>query len=217
MRRGASTNVIVAQSMALALAVAGAWALGVRPLCSRLDLARSELEGAQAETAQIRASLDTDSLPAQNAIRTISDHTTRLQSLCNASSDPSVVYDTIGRMAQQHGVRVERMEPKRVAVAAAPAGSARVSKHKAKAKDADHDPAPEIEAFGFQIDATGSYSSVAALIDAIERDTGLSKVLSFRLTPSRGSDGTPRVRAIIETAHYGLDRVLTHVSAKGDQ
>ena len=215
MRNSGTSNAILAQSLALALAGAAAWALVVRPLSERLRSLQWEATSVREAVDRDRVALQADDVSASEMFESIADHTRRLQSVCDASSDSAVVYESIGRLAERSGVRVERMEPRRVTVAAAtPSRQAPVSKK--RSVEGDKKAAlPEIEAFGFTIDATGSFAGVAAFIDAIEHEIGLSKAMSFRLMPVRSMDGSSRVRAVIESAHYRLDRPLSVTSAGG--
>lgn len=216
MKRASRSKVVIAQSLALALAAAGAWALVVRPFNARLASARVELEAVRLESRSIRESLERESTPARVSIESVTDHTQSLQELCDRSGDSSRVYDLIGRIAKEHDVRIERMEPKRVNIPALALGNQRAAKKDATKGAPKSKELPSVVGFGFSIDASGSYGSLASLIDAIEHDLGMSKVIGIRLAPVRAADGSPRVRAIIDTAHYGIDRPLTHVQAKGD-
>lgn len=212
MKRASRSKVVIAQSLALALAAAGAWALVVRPFNARLESAQSELDAVRLESRSIREALELESTPARVSIESVTDHTLTLQELCDRSGDSSRIYDLVGRIAQEHDVRIERMEPKRVNIPALSSSNLRAAKKGApKGKEL-----PSVVGYGFSIEASGSYGSLASLIDAIEHDLGMSKVMGIRLAPTRAADGSPRVRAIIDTAHYGIDRPLTHVQAKGD-
>lgn len=216
MKRASRSKVVIAQSLALALAAAGGWALVVRPFNARLASARGELEAVRLESKSIRAALERESTPARVSIESVVNHTQTLQELCDRSGDSASIYDLIGRIAQEHDVRIERMEPKRVTIPALAGGNQRAAKKDAAKGAPRSKEIPSVVGFGFSIDASGSYGSLASLIDAIEHNLGMSKVIGIRLMPTRAADGSPRVRAIIDTAHYGIDRPLTHVQAKGD-
>ncbi len=222
MKSASRSKVVIAQSLALALAAAGAWALVVRPFDARLKAASAELSSVRLESQRIRESLEAESTSARVTVESVVAHTQTIQQLCDLSSDSATIYDRIGRLAEDRAVRIERMEPKRVVIPSSAAGNQRASKQGASKKGASKgDPQarqiPSVVGFGFSIDATGSYGSLASLIDAIEHELGMSKVIAIRLSPTRSDDGAARIRAIIDTAHYGIDRPLTHVHAKGEK
>lgn len=216
MKGSSRSKLVVAQSIALALAAAGAWAIVVRPLNARLGAARAELASVRRESETVRAAIERESTPARVSIQSVVDHTQKVQELCDRSTDSARIYDHIGRLAQDYGVRIERMEPKRVAIPTFAAGNQRAARKAGKKSDPLQREIPAVVGFGYSIDATGTFGSVASLIHAIEFELGMSKVIGIRLAPSRSADGSARVRAIIDTAHFGIDRPLTHVHAKGE-
>lgn len=205
---------IIAQSLGLALATAGAWAIGVRPLGTRLREHRAELASVREQEERIRAAFASETLSTEEAGRTVFEHANRLQELSAVSVDPSNVYEAIGALAKHHGARIERMEPKRGTAGTTVSGSTRSAKQRGRSKESEKNAGPAIDSYGYSIDASGSYASVASLIDSIEHETGLSSVVSFRLAPARGDDGLQRVRASIDSAHFALRHPLTHTDPK---
>lgn len=213
------TNRVIAQSLALALAAAGAWALVVRPMSERLSTIRAETVAVREESERNRESLASDAVPPEQMVEIISRHTQRLQALCDLSADTSLVYDSIGRLADASGVRVERMEPRRVNVSLGGAAASQAKPRDKASKSAKASKAtspPDVRAFGFTIDGTGEYRAVAEFVDALERELGMSKVQSFRILPVRTIDGSERVRVVLETAHYHLDKPLVAATIIGD-
>lgn len=198
---------LLGHALAVALACAGAWTLAIRPLHARLEGARADLASSTRQVEDLRRRLGSNGVNFHQAIHTISEHTSLIEQRCARSGDPSQVYDALGELARSHGVRVERIEPRKVPSSAIPAAP-----KSARVKNSDEARGPSVDAFGYEIEATGSYADVARFVNAIERDAGMSKILAFTMSPIRDARGTPIVRASVQTAHFRLSGTFAPVA-----
>ena len=201
MKRGTLSSSIVAEVLCLSLAVAGIWVLLARPLHARLERAAHDAANARSGIKRMTAVLESDPITPREATKLITTHASEIQSRCELAGDPSLLYEAIGEIARAEGVGIERMDPKRINVTSTSSTKGRGLKSERKSSDA-----PSVGALGYSIEVTGTYSEIAAFIDAIERRAGMSKVVSFRLMPGRDASNPDALRGNIETAHYGLSK-----------
>lgn len=197
----------------VALLLSASWTLVARPMQSRLDRATAEVAKAQAEIDRAASVLESDPVDPAFAMTRVTDHALRLQRMCDLSSDTGHLYETIGELARQHELSIDRMDPKRitVAVSSGPKGSATKGTKAEKGQPTS----PAVIGSGYSIEVSGAYGSIASFVESIEERTGLSKVMSFKLLPGRDLTRPDAVRATIETAHYRLSKPLIEASAKG--
>ena len=130
------------------------------------------------------------------------DRARRLAEMSRTSSDAAAIYERVMTLGARHGVRIDRMEPARVAArraAARPAGAA-----------------PVAQTIGFTVSLIADYEALGAFIDAVERDTGFSSVESIRLTPLV-IDGAELVQAVLETRHRGFPGVSSALASAKEQ
>jgi hypothetical protein len=210
MRRSSVLVTSAAEAVCLSVAIAAGWLLIARPLQSRVDKASQEVRRAHAETARMTEVLNADPISPDEAKEVVAAHAKAIQAHCDLSSDPSALYEAIGELAKAEGVGIERMEPKKINVPAPGTVGGRATKSQKKATGA-----PSIAGIGYSIEVSGSYGSIAAFVDAIERRMGMSKVITIRLWPGQDPTMPDGVRGVVETAHFRLSKPLA--SAAGGE
>lgn len=203
MRRSSVLFTSAAEAACLSVAIAAGWLLVARPLQSRVDKASQEVRRAHSETARMTEILNRDSISPDEAKKVVAAHAKAIQAQCDLSSDPSALYEAIGELAKAEGVRIERMEPKKINVPTPGTVGGRAAKSQKKAIGA-----PSIAGIGYGIEVSGSYGSIAAFVDAIERRMGMSKVMTIRLSPGRDATKPGDVEGFVETAHFRLSKPL---------
>jgi Tfp pilus assembly protein PilO len=182
-------NRFSAQVVVVMVVAAAAWHLGVRSLHFGLAEARAEgLEAAQ-EIAAHHALYGTDSARSQDALAMFTQRENALLARSALSSDAAKIYEMLGAIASARNVRIDRIEPARGPI-----------------RDAGAAPnAVKCEAIGYSIDATGEYADLISFTDAVQKDLGVTKVLSIRIGPATtASKSRTMLSASIETAHYKL-------------
>lgn len=210
MRRSSVLTMSAAEAVCLSIAIAAGWLLVARPLQSRVEKTSREVRLAHAAAARMTEMLRADSISPERATRVVAAHAEAIQELCDVSSDPSVLYEAIGELARTKGVGIDRMEPKKVKVPAPSSVAGRATKSEKKPTGA-----PSIAGVGYSIEVSGSYGSIAAFVDAIERNMGMTKVVTVRLSPGQDPTKPDAVRGVVETAHYRLSKPLA--SAAGGE
>jgi hypothetical protein len=210
----ASKRSIISHTLALSVAIGGAWFLAVRPLDARLREVRGRHERLVVQHQSALETLSLDRVSPEEVLSAVQLRSDRIATQCAISGEASSLYASIAEMASSRGMRIDRMEPKRVSLSnrVQSARPARGDRSGSAAR------APALQASGYAIEVVDSYGRVAELLGAIERELGVSKVLAFRLTPLRGADGRELVRATIDTAHYYFDAPLGVIaSAEGGE
>lgn len=196
----------------VAMLLGASWTLIARPMQYRLERAAANVAKAQAQIDEAASVLESDPMDPAVAISTVTDHALRLQRMCDSSSDAGHLYETIGELAREHGLSIDRMDPKRITVASSVAkgGSAKGAK-----VEKGQPTSPAVIGSGYSIEVSGAFGSIASFVESIEERAGLSKVMFFKLLPGRDLTRPDAVRATIETAHYRLSKPLIEASAKG--
>lgn len=185
-----------AQTLALAAACAAVWYLAARSLHVSLAQARAELAGAVNEISAHETDYPPSAGDPAKAMLDLADREKRVRDLTRVSGDAAKVYEALGVVAGSCNVRVDRIEPVRSGVRE-PRSSRQAAKPGAFAVSA--------ESTHYVIEATGQYADIARFVKALERDLGLTRVVSLRLSPAPVTPGAPpAISASIETSHYKL-------------
>jgi len=182
-----------AQTLALAAAAAAVWYVAARSRHVSLAQARGELAGAVTEIVSHESDYGPDAGNPAAAMLDLAAREKSLRDLSRVSGDAAKVYEALGVVAGSCRVRVDRIEPVRAgtrpARGASKPGALTVS----------------TESTNYVIEASGQYADLAAFVRALERDMGLTRVVSIRMAPAAVTPGEPpAISASIETAHYKI-------------
>jgi len=192
------------QALALAASAAAVWYLAARSLHVTLSQARAELESSTSEIASHGLAYGQGGGDPARAMLELADREKRIRELVRVSGDAAKVYEALGAIAGSCSVRIDRVEPMR---------SGPRDSRTPRASAASSGVSISTEATHYVIEAVGQYADIARFARAVERDLGLSRVVSLRLSPAPVTPGTPpAIAASIETAHYKLS-VAEPVSA----
>ncbi|GIK17868.1 MAG: hypothetical protein DYG93_04225 [Leptolyngbya sp. PLA2] len=171
--------------------IAGGWFGLLKPLEARLATAKAreasqelKIEAARREDAN-RAS------PPETRLRELTARAVEIDRQSRASGEPAMLYDTLTGAAASHGVRIDRLDPKRRATTANRRPGSRT----------------EIESVEYTIIAIGAFDAVARFVAQLEHEIGLTRITALRVAPRPG-DSSQEVTATIETSHYRLVRSL---------
>lgn len=203
MRRTSVLAMSATEAVCLSVAIAAGWLLIARPLQARVERVSREVRHAHAETARITELLGADPISPAEATRVVAAHAQAIQERSDVSSDPSVLYEAIGELARAQGVGIDRMEPKKINVQVPGSAAGLPAKSEKKLTGA-----PSIGGTGYSIEVSGSYGSIAAFVDAIERKMGMTKVMTIRLSPGHDPTRPEAVYGVVETAHFRLSKPL---------
>jgi hypothetical protein len=174
---------LIAAAFAGLAAACGGWAVLVRPSEASMARAISQRDGTQQELARLDPVRGLDAT-VKRLERSKSAIAARADEQAAASRDPGRLYDVYGKLAAKAGVRIERMDPTRVAPTSA-----------AKAMSG-------AETFGFSIDARGDYNNITLFLKELE-ELGFTKVTGLRVGPVDHLNRQERdeIQAIIDTMH----------------
>ncbi len=166
----------------LAVAV---WYMGIRPIERSLATERADLDRQIAELNADAAS-EASLTDAKARVTLLRGRVLSLAGWTERAGARSNAYDAFRQIAAAASVRIIRIEPKGQFVLSPQRGS----------KD------PVGEVFGHGVHVTGGFQEIAHFLDRLETDLGSSRVLSFRLAPTRGPAS---VEASIDTSHVALN------------
>jgi hypothetical protein len=162
--------------------------LGVRPLEQRLAARQADLEKAKERLAEFEQGV-ANAAPLEVEIQSLTAQARQINAWTAASGDASRLYDAFRALAAKSSVRIERVEP---------SSASRTSVPKPKPGNAS-------EVFGYTIEITGTYAAVAGFMDDCEQDLGVTKIISFHMSPNTNAgiatSADPVITAIIETSH----------------
>ena len=185
-----------AQVMAVAAVAAVGWYVAARSVHDSLSEARAELTGAIGEVSSHEVAYGPAAGDPAKAMEQLKEREARVASRAKVSGDAAKVYEALGTVAASCNVRVDRIEPVRSGVHDQRGSSS-------SARDLGF--LVSTEATHYVIDAVGHYSGLAKFVSALERDMGLTRVVSMRLSPAPVTSGDgAMITASIETAHYKL-------------
>jgi Tfp pilus assembly protein PilO len=175
--------------LAVVVAVAcAAWYFGVRPLRDSLQLKKAALMAAQQEIQEGELLLRESEREPAEVIEELQQSAEALREFWNASSDASMIYESIDTIAMRHAIIVERMEPKR-SPKGARSGSAAADE-------------PAFDQIAYSIELVGSYEGVSRFLHAIQTELGMARVDSIRVGPAATESNPNRVRASVMTTHF---------------
>jgi hypothetical protein len=172
-------------------AVCAGWYVGVRPLEQKFKEKKAELVALKKEL-ELFDEITKSAPPLNVVIDGLNARGLRTNQATALSGNATRLYDAVHDLAKMNSVRLARIEPSNGRGGAQPTAS------KGAFKGA--------EIFGYNLEVSGSFESVSRFIDACEQSLGVSKVVSFHLSPqSVGSTAKdPVVTAVIETSHLKL-------------
>jgi hypothetical protein len=174
-----------------AAAVCLVWNFVARPMEGRLAVqqvayastirAISEFEASESGTADVG--------PVITAMKARRD---AIYAWTSKSGDMTRLYEAMRRIASQHKVRIERIEPTAV----------RASGPRPDAGSKD----PSAEVFGYTVELTGTYEAVASFAAACDSQLGATKVVNVRIAAAGPSaaGAAATVSAVVETMHLKL-------------
>lgn len=195
----------LAQSLLAGVVVGALWFFLVQPL-ERAQAAReTRLEDMRREIEQFNedAAKREDPLGKLAAYEDLIASSTAWAA---ASGDQTRLYDAIRKLADAHGVRLDRVDP----------SGARMDRN-ARRSPAGSDASFRAEVQSYRLAVTGTYAQVSRFIGALGTDLGATRVLSFKLSPSTSTvrDQPGMVDAEVQTAHLKLIRVIRDADANG--
>ncbi len=181
-----------------ALAAAG-WRFIVRPLHARVQERDAMLQSMQQEVSAGNAHIQAQVTTPEAVISSLRRRADSLRETWSLSNDASRLYERFDALAHRYGVTIERIEPH------AAGGNQRVP-------DPDDD-VPVVSDLGYSIELIGTYDAVARFMRAVQGETGLVRIESFRIAPEAAGRGEPRVRASVRTMHFQISGGLAAFDA----
>lgn len=171
---------LAAQGLIACALLAGAVATISGPLRADLAEARSRLRALQRQ-AERAVGVDPSETPQAEREADPDSRAEEIRRRSERAADAGALYDSIMRLAQTHGVRVDRLEPRNQ-----------------RGKETPDRATPSTT---FAVTAAGAYDDIARFLQALESDTGFVTTVSLRMTPAPETEGAGRVLAIFETTH----------------
>jgi len=193
----AARSFLVRLVVVVALGVAG-WRFLVSPMHTRVAERRATLDAMRQEinAGSQQMQLETDT-PAQ-VIAELRRRADNLRDLWQVSSDASRLYERFDALAHRYGVTIERMEP-RTATSQGSSGP-------------DAEDAPQIAEIAYSIELLGTYDAATRFLHAVQGETGIIRVDSFRVAPETARGPEPIVRVSLRTTHYQVSAGLAAFS-----
>lgn len=172
------------------MGMCAAWYLGVRPMEQKFKDTKAELSTLRTQLALYDEIVEAEA-PLEIVIDGLSAKGRRTNQATALSGNATRLYDAVHDLASKHSVKLARIEP----------STARNNQQPISGKGLKGS-----EVFGYSIEISGTYESVCRFIDACEQNLGVSKVVSFHVSPQTvGSNSKdPVVTGIIETSHLKL-------------
>lgn len=168
------------------------WSVVVRPMRANLDQERhqasvqSELLASGARDMSIAVDAPEDLAESFEA------ELNRVTEWWGVSGDAGAVYSRFDEFAIRSGVKIERIEPGRKGVSNKRQGV-------------------YTESSGFMIELHGSFENVCEFVGLVQRGTGLSRVVSLRITPNVTGSKLGEVTANLMTDHMGVYGLVASV------
>lgn len=190
----------------LALAHAGAATLGVAVLAQVvLGPMRDRYAAVTREVAAMKRQIESERAAAADApvpegVQAVRRRIERIDALAGRLSNASALYERLGALAADAGVRVERLEP---AAAPVSGGAARQTS------------AFEVESGTCSVSVTGDYAAVCRFLASIREGVAMSTVQSVRVVP-RGGDSGQDVSASAEIVLHQLRRPMAQALAQAE-
>jgi hypothetical protein len=160
------------------------WCVGVQPLKREVLASEAALAAQSAEIAEYQLSLATQREDPDTAIAGLQKRLDEITTRSRQSADASALYESVGRLADTCGVRVERIEPR------------------SSAGRRDAASGVNIEANGFSFEVSGGFDGITKFLSRIEGEGGISKVTGVHLTRTSTSEEPTRITGILETSHF---------------
>ncbi len=183
---------IVAEGFIVAALIASVRMLVLEPHERNLARARASLAAMNSTIAQAE-----DLGLADAAGRAIA-RAAWLDAMSRRSGDAAQLYHTLNRLAREHEVVIERMQPT----------PAHLSGPAAKG----------LAGLSCSITAAGEFGAVARFLDAVEREAGFSAASTIRLSPAL-VDGRQLVQVSVDTTHRAvrLDELRSALAAASEE
>ncbi len=189
MNRSSARSYMVRLVVIVVLAAAG-WRFLISPLHSRVQERRLMLETMREEVAAGTSQMEFQQSTPESVIVSLRNQAQALRDFWEVSADASSLYERFDALAHRYGVTIERMEPRKAT---------------AQPVRAEDEPdAPLIAEIGYSIELIASYDAIARFMHAVQGETGMVRIDSFRIAPEAVGYGEPRVRASLRTTHFQI-------------
>lgn len=177
----------------VSVVAAAAWYAAVRPLAEALDADRRRLRSDCSEIE--RAHQTFDSAATEATIARIELHTQEWRSLWSMGNDAAALYERLQSLAHANGVRIERIEP-------------RTSGINLRNRNELHDLKIDAQTTAYKVDLQGEFDQLVGFLDAVQRQTGLSRIDTIRIGPAPIATAPTNLEATITTTHASLTAAL---------
>ncbi len=166
------------------------WHVGVRPLESKLIEKQAEFAALTVQLAQFQNVVATEP-PLDATISALTGRARRVNLATSSSGDATRLYDDIHDIARTHGVKVARIEP----------GALRVA-----ARSPTDKGFKGASLLAYSIEVTGTYEAVCKFVDSCDQELGVSRVSGFHVASQNSANPgkDPIVTGIVETVHLKL-------------
>ncbi len=188
---------LAVETLVVGAVIAGGWFGLLKPLEARLATANARQRSQETRIEAARQEEATRTASPEVRLRELTARATEVDRQSRASGDPATLYDTLTGAAASHGVRIDRLDPKRRATSANRRPGSKT----------------EIEAVEYTIIAIGAFDAVSRFVSQLEHEIGLTRITAIRMAPRPG-DSPEEVTATIETSHYRLVRSLLEPDPK---
>jgi hypothetical protein len=174
------------------IGVCAAWHVGVRPLEQKFKESKAQLAAHNRRVAEFEE-ITKKEPPLSAVIEGLNQQGWRTNQATALSGNATRLYDAVHDLAKINSVRLARIEP------STGRGGVQLAASKGAFKGA--------ETFGYNLEVSGTFESVSRFIDSCERSLGVSKVVTFHLSPQTvgSTSKDPMISAIVETSHLKLE------------
>lgn len=179
------------ETLVVGTIIAGGWFGLLKPLEARLATAKARQAAQEVKIEAARKEDASRAVPPEARLRELTARAVEIDQQSKASGEPAMLYDTLTGAAASHGVRIDRLDPKRRATGANRRPGSKT----------------EIETVEYTIIAIGTFDAVSRFVAQLEREIGLTRITALRVAPRPG-DSPQGVTATIETSHFRLVRSL---------
>ncbi|MEZ6243503.1 MAG: hypothetical protein R3B57_10725 [Phycisphaerales bacterium] len=184
----------------ISLAVAG-WRFLIGPMHTRVNERRATLDAMRDEIDAGSDQIQLQPTSPAEVIAELNHRADALRDLWGVSADASRLYERFDALAHRYGVTIERMEPR--------------SGQNQSSSRADNPDTPQVAEIGYSIELVATYDAVARFLHAVQGETGMVRIESFRVAPEPSRGHEPMVRASVRTVHYQVTGGLTAFADAG--
>ncbi|GJM18831.1 MAG: hypothetical protein DHS20C14_10440 [Phycisphaeraceae bacterium] len=177
----------------VAIVGGAAWHLGVRNLMVGLESDRAAMVQYAHEIEQGKADFTPGA--AEQTLAAIEAHADKYRRVWAEGSDASLLYERLQNLAVRSGVRIENIEPGRGGSNAEEAARLKALGVKANRE-------------GYSIEISGSFTSIRSFLAAVQFDSGLARIESFRIQPAMNATDPDMLHASVATSYRSIAGVL---------